>query len=190
VSHLQQHVVDQTTAEGCFPQTAECICNGDSPPDPDCPGVGPHPPSVTYLPGPIVCETCEGSRQHFLDLQTQIPGPCPDCEGRGYPTRLEIVSVDRFWASVPGDAITETIVHGVVKLGPPIPVVDYADWEVDGDTLAGVVPFVMVNDHPDMDKPHVILVTQTIEDGGLGFDLDVTVKPGDVVYPITVKEQS
>jgi hypothetical protein len=141
--------------------------------------------SITHLPGPIACETCNGSGdgRQSNDLQ---PLACADCDGLGYPPKLEIVTVYPY--EMEGGVLRSTTVHGVVKLGPPIPVVDYADWEIHGDNLAGVIPFVMVNDHPDMDKPHVILVTQTIEDGGLGFDLGVTVKPGDVVYPITVVE--
>jgi hypothetical protein len=119
MSAIQQYVVDQTTAEGCFP-----IWRHWMPSD----GVEGEmlPPTVTHLPGPIVCETCEGNGQHFIDLQTQIPGTCPDCEGRGYPPRLEIVSeVECSWDQPCHDDCEGTdeghqpTVHGVVTVGPP-----------------------------------------------------------------------
>jgi hypothetical protein len=122
MSGPQQHVVDQATAEGCFPQTAECICNGDSPPDPDCPGVGPHPPTIRYLPGPIVCEWCEDSGiEPGFSCAT-----CTKCEGRGYPPRLEIVS-DLGDHGFPSPHWASPTVYGVVKLGPPEALL----WNVD-----------------------------------------------------------
>lgn len=31
-----------------------CICNGDSPPDPACPGIGPHTRTVSVVPGMVL----------------------------------------------------------------------------------------------------------------------------------------
>ena len=102
----QRHVVDRQLAERMFP---ELMGFGN--------GVDIAPAEITWLVGPIRCETCDGSGN--VQVYGRNSPPCPDCNGLGYPPTVEIVSEMEVH---PGNEPYD-VVHGVVKLGKPVLIV-------------------------------------------------------------------
>jgi len=157
----QQHVVDEATAEAMFP-------HGFGPDEP-----GPHhPPSITWLVGPIWCDGCGG------DTSTPMHGEhdCPRCEGRGYPSSLEIASDQTLVVVFElNDRVLRTF-HGIIDLGAPVQVIKLMArklWPgrrvMEAD---GVVSFMWTGPDDCTETTATIAGEPT---------------PGGVVYPITVR---
>ena len=162
----QRHVVPADIAEQMFPFSESYQYSDGSHSRID------QPPTVRWLVGPIDCAECDGSGN--AQVYGRNSPPCLDCAGLGYPPTVEIVSEMEVH---PGNE-PYAVVHGVVKLGKPVPIVlNSNDWE-HGNI-----------DHIDLMPPHAFRRVPTD-----GFSEDVFAitdnigpcKPGDVAYPIEV----
>jgi len=163
----QQHVVDEATARGCFPTQISYEHWSHRPDE----WVN-LPPSITWLAGPIVCETCDG-HPPFWDHY----GVCDDCDGLGYPSSLEIVSTFKHAPSRQSKSTTSPRQrHGIIDLGAPVQVIKLMArklWPgrrvMEAD---GVVSFMWTGPDDCTETTATIAGEPT---------------PGGVVYPITVR---
>ena len=162
----QQHVVDEATARAMFPTQISYEHWSHRPDE----WVN-LPPSITWLAGPIACETCDG-HPPFWDHY----GVCDDCDGRGYPSSLEIVSDQTLVVVFElNDRVLRTF-HGIIDLGAPVQVIKLMArklWPgrrvMEAD---GVVSFMWTGPDDCTETTATIAGEPT---------------PGGVVYPITVR---
>ena len=110
MSDPQRHVVPADIAEQMFPQHH---------PDSYHPAYDFSPPSITWLVGPIDCAECEGHGEITYPEWEGEFERCQDCDGLGYPPTVEIISLRKV-----SEISTNYKVHGVVRLGKPVPIVD------------------------------------------------------------------
>ena len=159
----QRHVASTYIARGLFEFDDERVQLID--------GVMRHPKQITWLVGPIDCAECEGHGEITYPEWEGEFERCQDCDGLGYPPTVEIISLRKV-----SEISTNYKVHGVVKLGKPVPIVlNSNDWE-HGNI-----------DHIDLMPPHAFRRVPTD-----GFSEDVFAitdqigpcSPGDVAYPI------
>jgi hypothetical protein len=122
------------------------------------------PPSITWLVGPIDCETCDGGGN--AQVYGRNSPPCPACNGLGYPPTIEIISLRKV-----SEISTNYKVHGVMKLGKPVPIVGVFDEILPGEELTiGIDGRLWRNSNCDND------VTDQIG----------PCEPGQVAYPVEV----
>jgi len=136
---------------------------------------------ITWLVGPIACFQCNGTRKNISTPPGAGPFliDCPDCNGLGYPPAVEIVSEMEVH---PGNE-PYAVVHGVVKLGKPVPIVGTCG-KVPTDieciiTIAGQADRVW-HSRPPNDFANPIADTNPIADN-IG-----PCEPGQVAYPVEV----
>ena len=160
----QRHVVPAYIAELMFP---ELMGFGN--------GVDIAPAEITWLVGPIVCEHCGsvGTEPDAVDYA------CTRCDGIGYPPTVEIVSEMEVH---PGNEPYD-VVHGVVKLGKPVPIFGTCG-KVPTDieciiTIAGQADRVW-HSRPPNDFTNPIADTTSIADN-IG-----PCEPGQVAYSVEV----
>ena len=155
----QRHVVDRQLAERMFP---ELMGFGN--------GVDIAPAEITWLVGPIRCETCDGSGN--VQVYGRNSPPCPDCAGLGYPPTVEIVSERLVWTR--GQPFT---FHGVVKLGKPVPISE-CSWSKEHICTHGN----LVIYHAALERPY----SEQADTERIITDQIGPCSPGQVAYPIEV----
>ena len=164
-------MVDEATALSMFPKFPIFVAgDGEN-------AIRYEPPLITWLAGPIWCDGCGG------DTSTPMYGEhdCPRCDGRGYPSSLEIVS-KRMLAGQ-----TFPTLHGIIDLGAPVPVEGLGDHHPepsDESLMSGVAVYVFPQDDEYRwvnrfeSWPNEVDITLAIAG---------TPTPGGVVYPVTVR---
>ena len=154
----QRHVVPAYIAELMFP---ELMGFGN--------GVDIAPAEITWLVGPIVCEHCGsvGTEPDAVDYA------CTRCDGLGYPPTVEIVSEMEVH---PGNE-PYAVVHGVVKLGKPVPISE-CSWSKEHICTHGN----LVIYHAALERPY----SEQADTERIITDAIGPCSPGDVAYPIEV----
>jgi len=167
MSDPQRHVVPADIAEQMFPQHH---------PDSYHPAYDFSPPSITWLVGPIDCETCDGSGN--VQVYGRNSPPCPDCNGLGYPPTVEIVSEHPIGGYPPHlGVVTDVRPHGVVKLGTPVPI-SGCSWSKEHICTHGnLVIYHAALEHPYSQQA----CAERIITDNIG-----PCSPGQVAYPIEV----
>ena len=132
-----------------------------------------YPPLITWLAGPIKCDTCRGTQINIPSLQ-----PCTGCLGLGYPPIVEIV-IERIPCAPPH----LRSVHGRLALGTPVPV---HPWETeDYDNVPSVEiradGTIWYYDQAYCDDRGLEVKPTNITDAVAG-----TLAPGGLAYPLTV----
>ena len=153
----QRHVVPAYIAELMFP---ELMGFGN--------GVDIAPAEITWLVGPIDCEHCGsvGTEPDAVDYA------CTRCDGLGYPPTVEIISLRKV-----SEISTNYKVHGVVKLGKPVPI-SGCSWSKEHICTHGN----LVIYHAALERPH----SEQADTERIITDAIGPCSPGDVAYPIEV----
>ena len=161
----QRHVVPAYIAELMFP---ELMGFGN--------GVDIAPAEITWLVGPIRCETCGGGGYVWPEAPDEKD--CPDCNGLGYPPTVEIVSEHPIGGYPPHlGVVTDVRPHGVVKLGTPVPI-SGCSWSKEHICTHGN----LVIYHAALERPYSEQEdTERIITDNIG-----PCSPGQVAYPIEV----
>ena len=163
MSDPQRHVVPADIAEQMFPQHH---------PDSYHPAYDFSPPSITWLVGPIDCAECEGHGEITYPEWEGEFERCQDCDGLGYPPTVEIISLRKV-----SEISTNYKVHGVVKLGKPVPI-SGCSWSKEHICTHGN----LVIYHAALERPYSEQAgTERIITDNIG-----PCSPGDVAYPIEV----
>jgi len=161
---VQQVVLPEAVARKMFPADSKWLLPNEM-------------PTITWLAGPIVCETCDGDGEISYPEWEGRRQPCRDCDTLGYPPTVEIVS-EYYIHLAPGVLPKNpvTTVHGRLTLGTPVPVVSEV---VDSECVAiggnGYYHLPEYRGHPSD--------AYDITDAVAG-----TLTPGGVAYPLTVAE--
>ena len=170
---VQRHVVDRQLAERMFghkkPPTLSLELAGEAP----CDKCVNDP--VTWLVGPIKCERCDGTGRYTGNFGTAKHLPCPPCDGLGYPPTVEIVSEMEVH---PGNE-PYAVVHGVVKLGKPVPIVGMSQANADDYTEDVFILAPVGNGTRPVRVDRTAGVEYVMSNIG-------PCSPGDVAYPIEV----
>jgi len=163
MSDPQRHVVPADIAEQMFPQHH---------PDSYHPAYDFSPPSITWLVGPIDCAECEGHGEITYPEWEGEFERCQDCDGLGYPPTVEIISLRKV-----SEISTNYKVHGVVKLGKPVPI-SGCSWSKEHICTHGN----LVIYHAALERPYSEQAcTERIITDNIG-----PCSPGQVAYPIEV----
>jgi len=129
---------------------------------------------VTWLVGPIDCETCDGSGN--VQVYGRNSPPCPDCDGLGYPPTIEIVSEHPIGGYPPHlGVVTDVRPHGVVKLGKPVPISE-CSWSKEHICTHGN----LVIYHAALERPY----SEQADTERIITDAIGPCSPGQVAYPI------
>ena len=157
----QRHVVPADIAEQMFPTAYN---------------FGEIANAITWLVGPIDCETCDGSGN--AQVYGRNSPPCPDCDGLGYPPTVEIVSEHPIGGYPPHlGVVTDVRPHGVVKLGTPVPI-SGCSWSKEHICTHGnLVIYHAALEHPYSQQA----CAERIITDNIG-----PCSPGQVAYPIEV----
>jgi len=123
---------------------------------------------ITWLVGPIDCKTCDGSGN--AQVYGRNSPPCPDCDGLGYPPTVEIISLRKV-----SEISTNYKVHGVVKLGTPVPI-SGCSWSKEHICTHGN----LVIYHAALERPY----SEQADTERIITDQIGPCSPGDVAYPI------
>ena len=157
----QRHVVDRQLAERMFP---ELMGFGN--------GVDIAPAEITWLVGPIDCAECEGHGEITYPEWEGEFERCQDCDGLGYPPTVSIASLRKV-----SEISTNYKVHGVVKLGKPVPI-SGCSWSKEHICTHGN----LVIYHAALERPH----SEQADTERIITDAIGPCSPGDVAYPIEV----
>jgi len=146
---------------------------------------------ITWLVGPIRCETCDGGGN--AQVYGRNSPPCPDCDGLGYPPTIDILSEDRprqdfedgpchLCKADDGyichmDCRPIITFHGVVKLGKPVPI-SGCSWSKEHICTHGN----LVIYHAALERPY----SEQADTERIITDAIGPCSPGQVAYPIEV----